>query len=122
MIAANELRIGNFYDDNGAACRVTPSVIEEVYNSPRRWCKAIPLTEDWLERLGFHSKYKSNHMRWNIGMFDINQKSDEDEDGSSRPKEQVFYYEWTLEVQFVHQLQNLYFALTNKELELKPDP
>lgn len=76
----------------------------------------IPLTEEWLLKLGFGSKYKSVHTRWNYGLFGVDQKSDEDDEGESIPVEQVFYYEGKVDLLYVHQLQNLYFALTGEEL------
>ena len=79
----------------------------------------IPLTEEWLDRLGFYSKYKSNHKMWNIFGFNLHQIPDEDENGNKIPQEQIFYYEFSYEIKYVHQLQNLYFALTGKELTIK---
>ena len=81
--------------------------------------KPIQLTEEWLDRLGFYSKYKSNHKMWNIFGFDLHQISDEDEDGNKIPQEQIFYYAFSYEIKYVHQLQNLYFALTGEELTIK---
>ena len=52
MIKANELRIGNLYDNNGNYFVVTPSTIESVFESERVWCKPIPLTEEILLKCG----------------------------------------------------------------------
>jgi hypothetical protein len=79
----------------------------------------IPLTEEWLEKFGFNSKYKSIHTQWNFYDFYIHQKSDVDDDGGDLPTEQVFYYDFRYEIKTVHQLQNLYHSLTGKELTLK---
>lgn len=91
-------------------------------------CKGIPLNEEWLTKFGFHSKYKSVHVQWtyltkspdaNYHIFELGQKSDEDENGASIPQEQVFYYDYKIDVKYVHQLQNLFFALTGEELTIK---
>ncbi len=76
----------------------------------------IPLTEEWLLKFGFFSKYKSNHTKWNKGWVEIDQASDEDDEGNSIPQKQEFYYAYKTEIKFVHQLQNLIFATTGEEL------
>lgn len=50
---AQELRLGNLYDNNGNYFVVTPNTIESVFESERVWCKPIPLTEDILLKCGF---------------------------------------------------------------------
>jgi hypothetical protein len=124
---AKELRINNWVHYKGEWC------YREIWNKEFQWedrdwyavgeCTMdlndvypIPLTEEWLEKFGFNSKYKSVHMLWNLGNFYINQKSDEDDYGNSIPQEQIFYYDYTFEIKYVHQLQNLYYALTGEEL------
>ena len=120
---ANELRIGNYYDHNGESKQINPSTIGEVWVAERTWCKPIPLTADWLVNLGFeHEKdncykipckiiggyYKVYYSRINneIHAFGV---SYEDE-----PKE-VNNFSWN--IKHLHQLQNLYFALTGEELQ-----
>lgn len=85
----------------------------------------IELTKEWLTKFGFHSKYKSVHVHWHktygfgpppYRLFELDQKSNVDDDNNSIPQEQVFYWDSQLEVKYVHQLQNLYFALTEEEL------
>ena len=109
MIQATQLRIGNFYDHSGRVKKVTPIVIEALFESERIWCKAIPLTEEWLLRFGFVKKL-SNYELENF-RFHVNKPSNYDGflfcEG---------YSVITDKIHFVHQLQNLYFALTNKEL------
>ena len=81
----------------------------------------IPLIEEWLDKFGFGSKYKSVHTHWNYCGFGIEQKSDVADDGGELPTEQVFYYDYKYEIKYVHQLQNLYHALCGKELTIKND-
>ncbi len=70
--------------------------------------KPIPLTEEWLVKLGF---VKLINDLFEIGLYHYN------------AKEQRFYYSKDQDneidyavVEHVHQLQNLYFALTGEEL------
>lgn len=70
----------------------------------------IPLTEDWLVRMGFEIKTASvthNHT-FIKGDFIIN-----------NPLRGNMTYEH-IKLKHVHQLQNLYFALTGEELTFKP--
>jgi hypothetical protein len=103
---AQELRIGNYYDHNGQIKTVTPNTILEVWEAERTWCKAIPLTEEWLLRFGFVSnpyqdryENKSIHVQCNKtrGVTEL-------------------WIESMPHIKYVHQIQNLYFALTGEEL------
>ena len=109
---ANELRIGNWYDHNGIPKQATPNTIEEVWESERSWCKPIPLTEEWLLKFGFE-KEKENYSWYFKGKVIINVFNDVayklNTGGCTR-------YE---PFKHVHQLQNLYFALTGEELTIK---
>jgi hypothetical protein len=122
---ATELRIGNLIID-----KEFPSLTSTIEEIGFNWITAsyddgqdvscfepIPLTENWLTKFGFNSKYKSVHTHWNIKWFGLDQKADEDDEGNRVELEEVFYYDYRLEVKYVHQLQNLYFALTGEELK-----
>jgi hypothetical protein len=110
---AEELRIGNLYDNNGNYFVVTPSTIESVFESERVWCKPIPLTEEWLLNFGFkqyetvgiktHNYIKGN-FKFNSAVLWIAEYK------GIHIENKILY---------VHQLQNLYFALTGEELKLK---
>jgi hypothetical protein len=118
MIHANELRLGNW----GAGiqwgarmqCNMIVSDWEEV--------NPIPLTEEWLLKFGFRETNQSIEFRiqTDTGYLTI----------WTEPKtawlETFSDYEDSIKIpivpEYVHQLQNLYFALTGKELELKKYP
>jgi hypothetical protein len=115
---ANELRIGNYYNHNGEIKQVTPSVIEAVYESERVWCKPIQLTEEWLLRFGFEAKNTySNFMNNEIEIASSVRVVKTNE-------RKHFYLDgeipefMKIRIETVHQLQNLYFALTDQELTL----
>jgi hypothetical protein len=109
MKAAEEIRIGNYYDHNGEFKKVTPDTILNLWEAERTWIKSIPLTEEWLKRFGFdefqYGWYQIEKsplkITWNI--YDKNIRA--------------FGYNLTNVCQYIHQLQNLYFALTGEELK-----
>jgi hypothetical protein len=110
MITANELRIENYYDHNGEVRKVTPSTIEEVWNAERQWCKPIPLTEEWLRKFGF-AKYDLSKNEFVRNSFRV----------CLSVRDEFVFADWDFAyvvIQYVHQLQNLYFALTQTELTL----
>lgn len=115
MIKANELRVGNLvYDFIKGETRV--ETIED-YDFPDRAMleriQPIPLTEEWLENFGFEC---ASHSGGNSIYYSIGDFGGELLDGFF----QLTWYEFA-PCQYVHQLQNLYFALTGEELELKPE-
>ena len=119
---AKELRIGNyimFSDNNGISYRKISCIkinefgfYSDIDGVNLGICKPIPLTEEWLLKFGFVESQdidtifglKLNDF-WYINEFQI------------RNKFNAILLE--VELKYVHQLQNLYFALTNEELTLK---
>lgn len=106
-LKATELRIGNYIDFDDLIIKIYS--IEGFFNIIKYIdiCKPIPLTEEWLIKFGFEldeempcilfsnkvlSTYKQDGIFWLHILDDI------------------------IELSYVHQLQNLYFALTQKEL------
>lgn len=113
---ASELRINNWYDHDGDYRQVTPKTIEEVWEAERSWCKPIPLTEEWMVRFGFkdneytfdlHSGRKTITFNWSSRIISTGYRSG-------------LYCKKYRHIQYVHQLQNLYFALSGEELTFKP--
>jgi hypothetical protein len=116
-ISAVEIRVGNYYDHNGDVRQVTPSTIEEVWNAKRQWCKPIPLTEEWLLRFGFDNWFGKEYILSNghfycVFKFYKNGRIDTYFCGQN----ERFKNKDTRFIKYVHQLQNLYFALTGEEL------
>jgi len=122
----NELMIGNLCQDkiSGALLKVTGLKENDIsfYVIDRNlfplqpgWqAEPIPLTEEWLLKFGFE-KNDNNQFILMEGSVDI--LFNKDLNG------------WTCDginfsinmTEHVHQLQNLYFALTGEELKLKED-
>lgn len=79
----------------------------------------IPLTPEILEKCGFENG-GYDMIFWSIGDFEIS--------GVYDSKEQQYYFgvayydgKISVEIKSLHQLQNLYFALTRTELNYSPD-
>jgi hypothetical protein len=106
---ANELRIGNFiYNDRNEIFKV--NWITEIIES--RQSTAIPLTEEWLLKFGFE-KLSNGWLRlhicndWSYLYWDRLAGLE-----LSVNKQGIHFSH----IKYVHQLQNLYFALTGEEL------
>jgi len=121
---ARELRIGNLViwngdpEESGLICPIDGEDIDKMERSEAysKEHSPIQLTEEWLIKFGFEKDqfYFMKHPL-NIGLFqneiDVNYCDSEDEGGEF----QLF----DVNLKYVHQLQNLYFALTGEELTMK---
>ena len=117
---ANELRINNLIAVKGFCVKVSKETFKHIENGKVLEAEPIPLTEELLIKFGFE---KSNSVDRTIEIVGRNFTLD-----SSTPDNYstVKLIEWWSEdcnvirkVKYVHQLQNLYFALTGKELTIK---
>lgn len=117
MIQAKDLRIGNMVDTDEGVKGFTPSMMFGMYNTEvlsveqfdSRY-RPIPLTEEWLIKFGFVLHGGSNKFAHKEDFWEL----ENEENG-------LGWYCCHLEcsVKYVHQLQNLYHALTGQELEIK---
>ena len=111
---ASELRIGNLVNEYKETVVVTKNTFKiwDEYNLSK-FIKPIPLTEEWLVKFGFEYKemyYQSKYLVALNDCFIIAERVTG-----------LFYVDApNNELKHVHQLQNLYFALTCKELTLQP--
>ena len=111
-IETNELRIGNLVLINNKVIELDSRMFHAIIHGFEGYDpEPIPLTEEWLLRFGFH--YTNDE--W-IVLFWVNGRV-------------IFTIEHTgkifieaktrVHIKYVHQLQNLYFALSGSELVLK---
>lgn len=127
-MTANELRIGNIVlttrDFLARATTWSDTLIshEDIYGiacGNDHHYKPIPLTEEWLLKLGF--KYDADNDKLFLFLpiheFCTDRLSFRKSEGHICLEVQVFrtLFEHT---KYVHQLQNLYFTLTGKELTI----
>jgi hypothetical protein len=138
MIAANELRIGNWVQHVAPTFYWTYRTKGKDVDKPfcfqweeEDWyavgeCKMyygalqpIPLTPEILEKAGFAFRPDTVPQRWNKPMIGFHSTFylyvGKEGVLSFSPAE----WNWTQEIKYVHQLQNLYFALTQEELPLE---
>lgn len=112
---AEELRIGNYYaiaENDG----IKYKQVKWLINSSNGFfsgddnltyaAKSIPLTEEWLRRFEYD---KTNEIEWQGHYHQIEELSQ----GLFTDKR------YGIVIKYVHQLQNLYFALTGEELKIK---
>ena len=121
---ANELRIGNYYQYAGNSGIVTTSLkgikinefgfYSDLDGTNLEICKPIPLTEEILLKCGLkRTLYDSSYELKDFSIF-----------LDKRIRENIYIQcekrNWNvlngLRIDYLHQLQNLYFALTNEEL------
>ncbi len=123
MIEAKELRIGNLVSNIGQGLIRVLSIDEDniygkgVYSSDYSKIRelshtyGIVLTEEWMLNLGFSKKINEED-------FDYWVNGDFDRDFLWQHSEGFCYnFGKGYDLKYVHQLQNLFFALTNKELK-----
>lgn len=133
---AKELRIGNLFQTRGGKTRtIDLKELARVQRMPQLY-KGIPLTEDWLLKFGFED--------WGLGTRWNNEHENYTRyvlhnvlDGTSNFEVHYVYsnyggvdhyqfiiscdeddrLNWGVDIKHVHQLQNLYYALTQTELK-----
>ena len=100
---ANELKIGNIVSIFGIEQHIITELKDTIYVD----LNPIPLTEEWLLKFGFEKKIGWDdliyHVKNNVDLYEFLSGYE--------------YYDF--HIKHVHQLQNLYFALTGEELKIK---
>lgn len=129
----NELRIGNWvlipYQNSPIAIPAHETQVQgitifgeiQTNNTPEHeglkthynHVSGIPLTEEWLLKFGFITHDNHDYFIDISSVCDIHS-------WFSVFKADDFYYidAFDIKIRYVHQLQNLYFALTGEELEI----
>lgn len=109
----NELRIGNLFQTIGGKERtVDLKELTRIQRIPNLY-KGIPLTEEWLLKLGYVKNERVKYI-YDFRPLQLMFTPNGFEYFHSQPYGGNF-----LIIKYVHQLQNLYYSLTNKELTIK---
>jgi hypothetical protein len=132
MVKANELRIGNWFYYNNALKRIVaitsgntvklntlPKMIEDDILE----LIPIPLTPELLENCGFiRSGCLNDTVYWNEQArisYSFGNYAYPSEDLRSKPHVEIGRQQiYPKRLMYLHQLQNLYFSLTNQELTI----
>jgi len=121
---AKELRIGNLLDFGGGASPINGGGIMLLSEGRLNVVpKPIPLTEEWLVKFGFDNRllkkigdtdlYLQADCKESLKEYGLYLSTDIGNGSCNDPNTFIGGYF------YVHQLQNLYFALTQKELKIK---
>lgn len=126
---ASELRIGNWVKNTWSsdqAMQVYPMMISQIATLEKEQngenasnIQALPITQEWLEKFGFIEDPEDHwSMILTLGKCTNQYLS------TSFTRNNVTLYDRQklstgIHVAYVHQLQNLYFALTGEELTIK---
>tara|TARA_R110000868_G_scaffold256359_2_gene513078 strand:+ start:510 stop:872 length:363 start_codon:yes stop_codon:yes gene_type:complete len=120
-MTVKELRLGNWvnfkFSDSNSNVMICHNDLKNFERNIRigefnNIYKPIPLTEEWLLRFGFRDL---GYGEWEKG--DIILDNEYTDKGIWNIRETVSHL--SIDVKYVHQLQNLYFALTGEELTIK---
>lgn len=142
MINAQDLRIGNWVKDRGEkliridffehleknySCKfgMNNDIVDEFgplhpFTEYTEYAIPIPLTEEILLKCGFEKRKENNfyideEKYHTISILKVNNQYMPSIKSNHHEVGQMFSL---YGIQYLHQLQNLYFALTNKELEV----
>jgi hypothetical protein len=114
---ARELRIGNWINIIGLVpTQALWQHIQFISEGDNQY-SAIPLTEEWLIKFGFESRVETTY---SLG-YSRDYKVHSLNGFTYNSIQAAWWYHRLLDKQpeYVHQLQNLYFALTSEELTIK---
>jgi len=106
---ANELRIGNYVKQENQTNTNDYWKIRHLSETDNLDnLEPIPLTEQWLKDFGFQEMFPScfKKKEWKVNFM---------------PDGIIYFLQWNTfnrlaEIKYVHQLQNIYFAVTELEL------
>lgn len=123
-IEANELMIGNYLKTINGIKRVSDISIDRYCWFTDNQCEPIPLTEEWLLKFGFELNEDLGDMKY------YQMPNKKRCFGVCFDHEKIAFYLFNIKgvvnliyddsfFQYVHHLQNLYFALTNEKLTIK---
>ena len=126
---AEELRIGNYIISHSITMYEVLGINDfkhgigarnletsEIFGVSPDTSYGIPLTEEWLLKLGFE-RHKDVRYFYDKDLLTVSVET-----GPHNPKGCVYFNSWRIlkkKPEYVHQLQNLYFALTGEELKIK---
>jgi hypothetical protein len=120
MIKANELRIGNWVQDDSGYVLTNADLLVEL-DCDVGVVDPIPLSLELLEKAGFLIEHNCSSKRIDKNGYTFleihrNGECGISDDSNGRPLRDVAFL---VKIDYLHQLQNLYFALAGAELEIE---
>jgi len=128
-LSAQELRIGNlvyYYvqdkieGDHDVLNTIDYEDLRIIFGNGDTDYKPIPLTEEWLLKFGF--TFAKKRKTYRIYFHSLQFRGIDNKIRMNMADDGFFYfyvYNATIHIEYVHQLQNLYFALTGNELTIR---
>lgn len=119
-MTANELRIGNFLYNDKVVVKIDARTIFDIWDDKGlKNYKPIPITEKWLLNIGFKCDDINNTIRTHFEHLS-DYRFEYYIEKINKYHLRGFYFMGNSigTIKYIHQLQNIYFALTQKELEL----
>lgn len=116
-IGIKNFMIGNYYQSDKEIQQVEPWTFDCYKHDG---LEPIPLTEEWLVKMGFEKRI--DRIIGNVYTYGINKRTDDfmlSIQQTDVNKNDFFYRNSFHRINYLHQLQNLYFALTVEELTIK---
>ena len=116
VLSAKELRIGNLVltkkdlNKEYVITKLSGAIIDYI-ECESILSKPIPLTEEWLLKFGFKKDNNLYTKDFCGGLYSL--QLNLDYNGTH-----FTYYDGYVVLDFIHKLQNLYFALTGEELTI----
>ena len=110
-VSGINLRFESMFPDSKSVIFLDHTKSIRTYSQFDEFIEPIPLTEDWLLKMGFKIQGRRISKDWFYLWYD-------DEKiifALAEMQEETGAY---LIINYIHQLQNLYFSLTGKELQL----
>lgn len=137
MISANELRVGNWITYNPLSVdegtEIVPLqiscvdkevgvILDDGFTNCYTWDEIlpIPITPEILEKCGFNSVSRNEDGTYNYWSKQMDASVDYEDENLFRYR--IHERVRTKSITSLHQLQNLYYALTGTELTYKPNP
>lgn len=121
-----ELRIGNLVSDGTFVNKISLADFYNMHLDDNCPFTAIPITKEWLLKFGFnenYGEYDKEGINLDCEYTDKGEWITFLQAGNIKPiesnNEYTCRYYPKSDIKYVHELQNLYFALTKEELELK---
>jgi len=120
MITANELMIGNYLYNDKVVVKIDARSIFDIWEKSKYY-KPILITQEWLLKFGFEITESNGLLNLSINDFTRMELM------PIKPEYCVYLVSKNNldicislnRIKYINQLQNLYFALTGQELEIK---